>query len=143
MDESQDLAARINDWSEHSRFNAWLGLEAGVATPGDITLHLRWREEFGQYRGFLHAGIIAALIDNACGYAAASIVGSVLTSQFAVRCLRPAVAEVFVVHARVVKPGRQQIFTAAELTGLDMDPSKPFAVGDAMLVPVAAVPSGE
>lgn len=31
-----------------------------------------WREEFGQYSGYLHAGLIGTLIDTACGYAAAN-----------------------------------------------------------------------
>ena len=59
---------------------------------------------------------------------------TVLASQFSVRCLRPAVAEVFVVRGRVLKPGRPQIFATAELADLNR-PDKPFAVGDTMLVP--------
>ena len=137
--DSGELIDRIRANAEQSKFNAWLGFEISDASPGDVTLQLRWREEFGQYMGFLHAGIVAALIDNACGYAAGTLAGRVLTSQFSVRCLRPAIAATFVVRGRVVKPGKQQIFTTAELTGLDADPSKPFAIGDAMLVPVADV----
>jgi len=76
------------------------------------------------------------LIDTACGFAAATLSPRVLASQFSVRCLRTAVAQTFVVKGHVVKPGRQQIFTTAELYGLD-NPGKLFAVGDAILVPIA------
>jgi len=137
MLESGDLISRVRANSDRAAFHRWLGLEVCQAKPGEVELQLRWREEFGQYLGFLHAGIVAALIDTACGFAAGTLAGRLLTSHFAVRCLRPAVAEIFVVRGWVVKPGRKQIFTAAELSGLDKDPAKPFAVGDAMLVPIA------
>lgn len=50
------------------------------------------------------------------------------------RYLRPALASTFVVRGRVVKRGRQQIFTEAQLYGIDA-PEKLFATGDAILVP--------
>jgi uncharacterized protein (TIGR00369 family) len=127
---------QLRELSKLAAFNGWLGLEVATASPGDVELRLRWRPEFGQYNGFLHAGIVAALIDTACGFAAYSMVGNVLASQFSVRCLRPAVSEVFVVTGRVLKPGKQQVFATAELGSLEA-PLKPFAVGDAVLVPIA------
>jgi acyl-coenzyme A thioesterase PaaI-like protein len=48
--------------------------------------------------------VIGALIDTACGFAAATLAGRVLASHYAVNCLRPAVGERFVARARVVKP---------------------------------------
>ncbi len=137
MPDTDELLSRLRDASNRATFNTWLGLEVAAAAAGEVELRLGWRQEFGQYNGFLHAGIVAALIDTACGYAAASLSGAVLTSHFAIRCLRPAVAETFVVRARVLKPGRLQIFTMAELLGLDAAPEKLFAVGDAILVPTA------
>ncbi len=136
MSDTIDLVKRLTEISKTSTFNNWLGLELLSATPGDIELHLKWRPEFAQYNGFLHAAIVGGLIDTACGFAAATMSGKVLASQFSVRCLRPAIAETFVVKGHVLKPGRQQIFATAELFGLD-NPSKPFAVGDAILVPIA------
>lgn len=43
------------------------------------------------------------------------MVGRVLAAHFSVSFLRPAVGERFVARARVVKPGRTQVFTACEL----------------------------
>ncbi len=140
MAEPSALMARLSEVSKRSGFNTWLGLELIDAVEGEIELRLRWRSEFGQYSGFMHAGIVAGLIDTACGFAAATIVGEVLASQFSVRCLRPAVAETFVVKGHVLKPGRQQVFATAELFGLGQ-PAKPFAVGDAVLVPVGNPPA--
>ena len=136
MTDESDLLARLRALSHTAAFNNWLGLEVVVATPGEVELRLPWRPEFAQYNGFLHASIVGGLIDTASGFAAYSMLGGVMASQFSVRCLRPAVADVFVVKGRVVKPGARQIFTSAELFGLGM-PEKPFAVGDVILVPAA------
>lgn len=96
-------------------FNRWAGIEVEHAESGEAVLTLRWREELGQYAGFLHAGMIGALIDTACGFAAATLVGRVLASNCQVSFFAPAVGERFVARARVVKAGKRQVFTAAEL----------------------------
>ena len=134
MSDPVDFVAHLKELSKLAQFNNWLGVEVVAASPGDVELRLPWREELGQYSGFLHAGVIGALLDTASGFAVYTMAGRVLTSQYSVKCLRPAVAQVFVVKGRVLKPGRQQIFAQAELTSLD-EPGKLLAVGDALLVP--------
>lgn len=137
LSEPNEHLMMLRNATARAQFNEWLGLEVVSASLGNVELRLKWREEFGQYTGYLHAGIVGALIDTACGFAAATISSErVLTSQYTVRCLRPAVAETFVARGRVIKPGRQQIFTASELFGLKDGPEKPFAIGDAILVPL-------
>lgn len=138
MHEHQALQRKIQQILPMAAFNRWLDLQLVSATPGEVTLQLPWREEFGQYSGFLHAGILGALIDTACGFAAITQTDRVLASQYTVRCLRPAVAETFVIRGWVVKPGRQQVFAAAEIYALGDEQRKLFASGDAMLVPVTA-----
>lgn len=72
------------------------------AGEGKAEIAVPWRADAGQYAGFLHAGLIGALIDTACGFAAVTLVGRVLASHHAVNCLRPAVGERFIARARVV-----------------------------------------
>jgi uncharacterized protein (TIGR00369 family) len=134
LSEIEDHLASLRQVNELARFNNWLNFDVVSASQGEVELRLPWREEFGQYAGYLHAGIIGALLDTACGFAAYTVVGRVLASQFSVKCLRPAVARTFIVKGRVIKPGKQQVFAAAELTGLDA-PGKLLAIGDALLVP--------
>ncbi len=138
MQEDQQLQDKIQQILPLAAFNRWLGLQLVSASPGEVTLHLPWREEFGQYSGFLHAGILGALIDTACGFAAITQTDRVLASQYTVRCLRPAVADTFVIRGWVVKPGRQQVFAAADIYALGDEQCKLFAAGDAMLVPVSS-----
>lgn len=138
MQKHQQLADKIQQILPLAAFNRWLDLRLVSVAPGEVELQLPWRDEFGQYNGFLHAGILGALIDTACGFAAVTQTDRVLASQYSVRCLRPAVAETFVIRGWVVKPGRQQIFAAAEIYALGDEQHKLFASGDAMLVPVGA-----
>ena len=97
-----------------------------------------WRAEVGQYTGFMHAGLVGALIDTACGYAAATMAGNnLLASHFSVNCLRPAVGERFSARARVVKPGKAQFFTACELYALSEGKEVLVATGETLLMVVA------
>lgn len=136
MNESASLLEQLRGISRQAEFNQWLGLEVVSAAPGEVQIRINWKKEMGQYSGFLHAGIQGALIDTACGFAAATMSGRVLASQFTVRCLRPAVGEHFRAVARVVKPGRQQIFTTAELYATQDGEEKLVATGDTLLVPI-------
>ncbi|MDH6593622.1 uncharacterized protein (TIGR00369 family) [Variovorax sp. TBS-050B] len=123
-------------------FNRWAGFEVTRAADGEAELRMAWREEdMGQYAGFLHAGLIGAMLDTACGFAAATVAGRVLASHFSVNCLSPAIGRVFVARGRVVKAGRKQVFATAELHGQgEGDSLKLLATGSAILVPVEEAP---
>jgi uncharacterized protein (TIGR00369 family) len=132
------MLERIRQVNETAAFNRWAGIEVVSAGEGQVELHLPWRDDLGQYAGFLHAALIGGLIDTACGFAAATVAGPVLASHFSVNCLAPAVGSGFVVRSRVVKPGRKQVFTAAELLAETPAGLKLVATGEAILVPVGA-----
>jgi uncharacterized protein (TIGR00369 family) len=122
-------------------FNRWAGFEVHHAADGEAELRMNWREEdMGQYAGFLHAGMIAALLDTVSGYAASTKAGRVLASHFSVNCISPAIGSAFVARGRVVKAGRKQVFVVAELyaqpEGQGDDALKLVATGTAILVPV-------
>ena len=65
--------------------------------------------DFTQQHGFVHAGIITAGLDNACGIAAFTLMPpdtGILTVEFKTNLLSPAQGERFAFRATVVKPGR-------------------------------------
>lgn len=132
MEEPIEMLRKINASAE---FNRWCGIEVVSADKGSVELAVQWKKEFGQYAGFLHAGLIGALIDTACGFAATTMSGRVLASTFTVNCLRPAVGERFVARARVVKPGKKQIFTTCDLFAVGADGEKLVANGQTLLCP--------
>lgn len=118
-------------------FNRWLDLEVADAATGRAEIRMKWRPEAAQYSGFLHAGLIGALIDTACGFAAATLGRNVMASHFQVNCMAPGAGAAFVARGAVVKAGRRQIFTRADLYA--ERPSgelKLIATGETILLPV-------
>lgn len=76
--------------------------------PGIVDIVLPYREDLTQQKGHIHAGVITMIADSACGYAAYTLmpVGSdVLSVEFKVNLLRPAVGDKFVAEGSVIKVG--------------------------------------
>ena len=68
-----------------------------------------FRDNLTQQNGFLHAGIVSAALDSACGYAALTLMppdADVLTIEFKVNLLAPGKGEHFLFRGEVTKPGR-------------------------------------
>lgn len=134
MTVSNEFVEKLKAISRTSAFNELIGLEVTGAAAGYAELSLQWRTEFGQYAGFLHAGMVAALIDTACGFAAVTTAPKVLSSHFSVNCLRPAIAKVFIAQGKVVKMGRRQIFTSASIYGDAVSDKTLLATGETILM---------
>ncbi len=86
-----------------------LGISLVRLEPGEADLAMAYGPALTQQNGFVHAGIITAGLDNACGVAAYSLmpVGSdILTVEFKTNLIAPARGERFLFRAQVVKPGR-------------------------------------
>lgn len=139
MAELEDPLTALRELNRKAGFNVWAGIEVLRAEAGAVVIGMPWRPEAGQYTGFLHAGVIAALIDTACGYAAATQAGlNLLAAHFAVNCLRPASGERFEAHASVIKAGRNQFFTRCELYAFTGQAKSLVATGETLLNVVAA-----
>lgn len=128
-----DALRAMRAYSRTSAFNVQHGIEIERAGAGEAQLSMPWHAEAGQYQGFLHAGLLGALIDTACGCAAATLVGRVLAMHYSVNCLRLAVGERFVARARVVKAGRNVVFTVAEVYAMSENKQTLVASGETML----------
>jgi uncharacterized protein (TIGR00369 family) len=86
-----------------------IGARLERVAPGELSIALPFREDLTQQDGFLHAGVMAAILDSACGYAAMSLVppgAHVLTVEFKANFLAPARGEAFVARAWVKRSGR-------------------------------------
>lgn len=93
-----------------------LGIVIVRLAPGEVELAMLHSPAFTQQNGFVHAGIITAGLDNACGVAAFSLMppeADILTVEFKTTLLAPARGERFVFKAEVVKPGRTLTFCEA------------------------------
>jgi len=118
--------------------NSLAGFEVVTAASGSAEIRMPWNDGFTQYAGYLHAGMIAALLDTACGFAAATLAGGVMASHFSMNCLRPAVGRAFVAKGATAKAGRKQIFARAELFAEDEQGELSLvATGETLMVPAS------
>ena len=93
-----------------------LGISIARMEPGEVDLAMAYSPDFTQQNGFVHAGIITAGLDNACGIAAFTLMpagSDILTVEFKTNLLAPARGERFAFRATVVKPGRTLTFCEA------------------------------
>ena len=86
-----------------------LGISIARLEPGEVDLAMPYAFDWTQQNGFVHAGIITAGLDNACGIAAFTLMPSgsdILTVEFKTNLLAPAKGERFAFRAQVIRPGR-------------------------------------
>jgi uncharacterized protein (TIGR00369 family) len=95
-----------------------LGAELVAVLPGYCAIALVPRPEVGQQHGYVHAGVVAAIVDSAGGYAGFTLFpanASVLTVEYKLNLLAPATGERLVAEGFVVKPGRTLAITRGEV----------------------------
>lgn len=95
-----------------------LGVTLERISPGEVDLALAFRQDLTQQHGFLHAGVITAAVDSACGYAALTLMDpgvAVLSVEFKVQLLAPARGARFLALGRVVRTGRTLTVVSGEL----------------------------
>ena len=113
-----DYAARIRASFARQGAMALIGAEVVDVAPGYCALALVPRPETSQQHGYVHAGILATLVDSAGGYAGYSLFpedSSVLTVEYKLNLLAPAQGERIVAEGFVVKPGRTLAVTRGEI----------------------------
>lgn len=101
-----------------------IGSNLSLVEPGVVEITLPYRADLGQQDGYVHAGIVTTIADSASGYAAYSLMpagSQVLSVEFKVNLLRPALGVSFVARGEVVKPGRTLTVVRADVFGVDQN----------------------
>ncbi len=86
-----------------------LGARLESIEPGAVEISLRPDAAISQQHGFVHAGAVTAIADSAAGYASLTLMPAgtdVLSTEFKINLLAPAVGDRIVARGRVVKAGR-------------------------------------
>ena len=110
--------ARVRE--SFARQGAMRLIGAGIAevAPGYCAIEIVPRPELSQQHGYVHAGIVSAIVDSAGGYAGFTLFpedASVLTVEFKLNLLAPAKGDRIVAEGFVVKPGRSLAITRGEV----------------------------
>lgn len=121
-------------------FMSTLGAELTAVGEGVVEIRMPFSPSLTQQNGYLHAGAVTAVLDSACGYAALSVAPAdheVLTVEFKVNLLAPAVGKVFIAKAQVKRAGRKLTVCTADAFAVTGDKQKMVAT---MLATIMAMP---
>ena len=105
----QDFENRVRRSFARQRVMETIGATLELVQPGVVEIEVPMRDDLTQQDGYMHAGIVATILDSACGYAAYSLMpadSSVLSVEFKVNLLAPAKGRKIVVRAVVKRAGR-------------------------------------
>lgn len=112
------LHARIKESFDRQQLLGTLGAQLARVADGEIDIELPWSQSIQQQHGFVHAGAIATIADSACGYACLTRMpegSAVLSVEFKINLLAPAVGERFVARGRAVRVGKTIGVATAEV----------------------------
>jgi uncharacterized protein (TIGR00369 family) len=114
----RDYEARVRASFARQGAMRLLGARLLELRPGYCAIELPYREDLTQQHGYIHAGIVSAIADSAGGYAGFTLFpadASVLTVEYKLNLLAPAMGERLVAEGQVVKPGRTLAVTRGEV----------------------------
>jgi uncharacterized protein (TIGR00369 family) len=108
-DSPQAFLARGRQTLAAQPFSVLLGAQLHALQPGQCELHLPITLQLTQHHGFVHGGVVSYLADNALTYAGGTALRvPVVTAEFKINYLRPAVGELLIARAHAVHHGRSQ-----------------------------------
>ncbi len=125
-----DFETRVHVSFAAQKLMRTLRAELVRVAPGEIDIEIPFSDELTQQNGFIHAGVITSIADSACGYAAYTLMAadeSVLSVEFKVNLLAPAIGEKFSARAQVIKPGRTLTICRADVFAINSGEEKMIA----------------
>jgi uncharacterized protein (TIGR00369 family) len=120
---------------------ATLGARLVSVADGEVQIELPFSTAISQQHGYAHAGAITSVVDNACGYAAltrAAPGSEVVTAEFKVNFLRPAIGERFVAVGKVVNAGKLLSVCSGEVRAFSGGEWRVVAIMQATMATVRA-----
>jgi len=111
-------AAHVRESFSRQGAMGLIGAEIVELRPGYCALAVVPRPELSQQHGYVHAGIVAALVDSAGGYAGLTRFpdnAAVLSVEFKINLLAPAKGDRLLAEGHVVKAGRSLVITRGEV----------------------------
>jgi uncharacterized protein (TIGR00369 family) len=104
-----ELRRRISASFDAQGLMVTLGATLALVEEGEVHIALPFSRHLSQQHGYMHAGAVASILDSACGFAALTraLQGfEVVTAEFKINLLRPAVGEHFLAIGKVQSSGR-------------------------------------
>ncbi len=116
-------------------FSILLGAQLNALEPGRCELQVTVAEHLKQQHGFVHGGVLSYLADNALTYAGGTALRvPVLTGEFKINYVRPAVGDRLVARAEAVHVGKTQAVCRCEVFAVSATGEKLCALAQGTIV---------
>ncbi|MFI7099507.1 PaaI family thioesterase [Streptomyces sp. NPDC050161] len=136
---SPEVHRRIQESFDRQGLMSHLGARISHIGPGRVHIVLPSRPEVTQQHGYFHAGATSAIADSAGGYAAYTLFPEhteVLTVEYKINLLAPAVGDHIEAIGTVLKSGRTLTVCQLEVFGVQDGQRKLVANGQQTLIRV-------
>lgn len=113
-----DFRVRVRASFARQALMATLGASLADIEDGEVGIALPFSARLAQQHGYLHAGVVTSIVDSACGYAALTRAAEdreVVSAEFKVNFLRPALGERFLALGTVRNAGRRLAVCTGEV----------------------------
>jgi len=134
-----DIQERITASFKSQGLMATLGAQLVSVAEGEVHIELHFSEKLSQQHGYVHAGAITSVVDSACGYAAltkAPTGSEVVTAEFKINLMRPAIGERFLAIGTVQSSGKLLTVCTGEVRAFTGTDYKVVAIMQATIVNV-------
>lgn len=123
-------------------FSQLIGAELVALSPGRCELHVPITEAVKQQHGFVHGGVLSYAADNALTYAGGTALRvPVVTAEFKINYLRPAIGERLVARAEAVHTGKSQAVCRCDVFVVKDGEEKLCAVAQGTIAALPASPT--
>ena len=99
-------------------FAMLVGAKIAHYEPGRVELTVPISDSLKQHHGFAHGAVVGFVADSACAWAAASVAGDVVTSEYKLNLLAPAVGDAIIGRGQVIKDSARQVVCRADVFGV-------------------------
>ena len=122
-------------------FSVLLGAALTELSSGKVELQVSIRPEHLQQHGFVHGGVLSYCADNALTYAGGTALGqSVVTSEFKINYLRPAIGDVLIARAEAIHVGKRQAVCRCDVFVRKDSQEKLCAVAQGTIAVISSAP---
>jgi uncharacterized protein (TIGR00369 family) len=133
------FAQRVQASFQQQTVMAAIGASLRSVAPGAVEIELPYRADLCQQDGFLHAGIVTTIVDSACGYAAYTLMPAgarVLSVEFKINFLAPAIGARFIARGTVARAGRTVTVCTGEVVAVSQGAERAIALMQATMMAV-------
>ena len=97
-------------------FSQFIGANLTAVSPDQVELTIPITDELKQQHGFVHGGVISYAADNALTFMGGFVLGpAVVTSEYKINYLKPAVGDDLIARAEVVYSSKNQAVCRCDL----------------------------